>query len=148
MSDTTTLTPQQTFEENIKGRMRKDIGELLPDSVLADLMQKSLTEMFFTRREHEEGYGYDKRKIIKSSWFDEEVTKVLDAQLRQTIREYFDKNGDAIAATDAQEIAQQAPKLLANILIEAITQKVHAIEANAQMTMENRLREVLGQSLR
>lgn len=77
------LAPMETFKEKVKNRIAKDIGDLIPDEVLAEMAARSLEEMFFTRRESERDYG--RTKVVKDSWFDEAVKKHLEPQLKQIV---------------------------------------------------------------
>jgi hypothetical protein len=73
------LTPQQLFEEKIKARLRAEIGDLIPDDVLKDLLGKAIQEMFFTRRESRPDNWHGKH--IFPSWFEETVGQLLRDRL-------------------------------------------------------------------
>src|SRR5580698_1104647 len=94
MSNENQLTPQQQFENSIKDRLRKDIGDLLPNEVLAELVKKAIEDMFFVKRTTRDSYGYTTTSV---SWFEEEVAKQMKTQIAETIKAHFIENGRIIA---------------------------------------------------
>ena len=51
---TTELTPSQNFEQKIKEKLTKDIGDLMPDELLVSLIERSIEDCFFKDRHSEE----------------------------------------------------------------------------------------------
>lgn len=41
---TTQLTPQQSFEEKLKDRIRENIGDLMPDALLSQMIARAMSE--------------------------------------------------------------------------------------------------------
>src|SRR4051794_38401980 len=117
------LDSQRAFEESIKERLRKDIGGLIPDAVLAQLVEKAIQGMFFTRRERKGGGYYDRTQILPS-WFKEEVQKTPKSQIDGCVKNYFASHGDAIAHAVEKELVAHAPGLLAELLIGCFSAKV------------------------
>jgi hypothetical protein len=107
------LTPQQTFENNVKERLRKDIGELIPDDVLSALVKTAIQETFFTKKK--DGYK------TEESWFETEVKNLLRPKLEVTITDYLKDNKDAIGKQVATTIVQNAPQLLGDFLMRVLT---------------------------
>lgn len=106
------LTPQQSFEEKIRDRMRDDIGDLVPDEVLADLMQKAIQEMFFTRRSTS-SYG---NKTELPSWFEAETEKLLSIKARETLHAYMEENKDEIESAIRDFIQDGIGQIFSDVL--------------------------------
>ena len=67
------MTPQEQFQNNIKDRLQKDIGDLIPDEVLKGMVEKSIKEMFFTRKMDKAGSDWSPKWQENASWFEAEV---------------------------------------------------------------------------
>lgn len=46
----TELAPMEAFTERLKAKLRDDIGNMLPDDVIAGMVQKVVNDEFFTKR--------------------------------------------------------------------------------------------------
>jgi hypothetical protein len=140
MTDTA-LTPQQTFEENIKNRLRKDIGDLVPPEVLSALIEKAMKEMFFTREKKPEHSGYNAKMIELPSWFDKEIKSLIEPLIKSHLENWLESNRSDIEAVLLGEITKNGPKLLAGLFVSIISGK--ASEAGYSMVndLTNRMRE-------
>lgn len=98
------LTVQQSFEEQIKNRLREDIGKLMPDEQLSRLIEEAISKIFFTRIQ--EGYGNS-----KPSWFEQEVNSVLSGKIREHITLYMEKNQDEVARQISNGITATVPAI-------------------------------------
>lgn len=104
MTDTKQLTPQQSFEEKVIDRLREDIGELIPDEVLADMVNKCMKKLFFTGKEVKNNWGQHVRteppliektvKELMSQHVDSQVGRWL-ADNRDQVRELIGQRLDA-----------------------------------------------------
>ena len=112
------ITPQEAFQQKLADKLRDDIGSLIPDEVLAEMVKKAMQEMFFTSRKESDGYG---RTNYYPSWFEKAVEELLRDRMRQEIDSYMKKNGEALIEQAATAIAQQAPVILGALFLHAIT---------------------------
>lgn len=137
-----TLTSQQQFEENIKDRLRKDIGSLLPDDVLAKLIEKSIQEIFFTRVVEKDRYGYTTKD--EPSWFTKEVDKQLKHSASEAITGYFDQHKEAIGKLVVEHILAKTPQVLVSIIVGAFLAKSHDLaQQTTADSLEEKLRNIL-----
>jgi hypothetical protein len=111
------VTPQQAFEDKIKAQLRANIGDLLPDEVLGEMVQKAVKDLFFTRQTRSYGYG-DRAEPF--SWFEEEVQRGLRDVMRKSLTSYFDKHGAEIAKLVGDQIIAEGPRLLGQFLVSAL----------------------------
>lgn len=139
---TAALTPQQQFEENIKDRLRKDVGSLLPDDVLAKLVEKSVQEIFFTRTVEKDRYGYVQKD--EPSWFTKEVDRQLKGSIAAALTNYFEQNKEAISKLVVEHIVAKTPQVLASIIVGAFLAKSHdMIQQSMTTSLEEKLRDIL-----
>lgn len=110
------LTPQQSFQKQISDRLREDVGKLIPDEALAEMVDRAVKDMFFTKFETTKGY----RTMESPSWFESEVAKVLGATIKQHMDAYFAKNGDAIQEQILQAVTTSMPSLIASMVNGAV----------------------------
>src|SRR5579859_7631864 len=104
MSDQTVepvKTPQQRFEESIRDRLRADIGTLMPDEVLASLVERAVKDMFFTRRERQDRWNHTE---ILPSWFEEACANQLRQVIDAYTKAYFETHRNEIMEAVTAEI--------------------------------------------
>lgn len=136
ITESKSLTPQQQFEEGIKDRIRKDIGDLIPDSVLAQLTEKAIQETFFTKRVIKREYG---REDIKPSWFEETVKSLLEGTMRRHVDDYMEKNGDTLAKVVATTITENGPQLLGELLVSLINRTQYNAEQSLNFKIQDQI---------
>ena len=111
------LTTQQAFQEHIKGRLREDVGKLMPDDMLAKLIEQAIKEMFFTRRVDRSSY----RDRDLPSWFEDEVAKLLAAGVKTQIQAWLDANDSVLREQVTAAIREQLPHILCSALFAGFT---------------------------
>jgi magnesium-transporting ATPase (P-type) len=75
------LTPMQSFQERIQSKVRDDIAAMLPDEVIADMVQKATQSLFFerkkeTRRKNNGGWN-EMETYELPSFFEDLVSKKI-----------------------------------------------------------------------
>lgn len=70
----------EDFQGLMVERLRADVGKLIPDEKLAELVEQVIQKMFFTRKETTSEYG--SRISEEPSWFEVEVEKLLQERAR------------------------------------------------------------------
>ncbi len=106
---TNELTPQQTFEENIKNRIKADIGNLLPDEVLASLVQKAIHAVL-----NEKG-NYD-----RMTWVEKQVKESATPKIREFMAEYLSKDKETLKQAITEYLAKEGPSMLASVIVEVL----------------------------
>jgi uncharacterized membrane protein YheB (UPF0754 family) len=148
MSSTSVATTQnvsRSFEEAIKDRLRKDIGELLPDQVLAELVKKAVQDLFFTERVENKG-SYNERR--QPSWFVEEAGKLIKAQLGEAITAYMTEHKEQLGRVLADHLRDNIHKILADLVVECFTYRASQLFSELSQSLEERLRRVAGSQQR
>lgn len=109
------LTPMQSFEQKIKDKLTKDIGDLIPDEALVNLIEKATESVFFEDQKIINGTGYSISTTYKDSVFKEIVKELLAERMDTAIRSWLNDNRDEMTTkltsfieTSAQEQIQQA----------------------------------------
>ena len=108
------LTPIQTFQERITEKIRKDIGELLPEEAIKALFDKAIADTFFTPKD---GYGRE-----QPSWFTREIIKVAEPILNKAVAEYVESHKEVIQAAISQYLTGQNITLLTVAAMGRVTQ--------------------------
>ena len=89
----TELTPQQTFEQKLEERIRQDIGELMPDEALAEVVQRAIEKSFFEEREVDDGH-YRHKTVIP--WLVRLANNQLKARVDQQVEKWFVDNEEKV----------------------------------------------------
>jgi hypothetical protein len=77
--------PMQDFQEKLVKRVREDIRELLPDDAINGLIERAVTESFFTETVTQDRWG---GKTREPSWFVKEVVKAAEPLLKAAVERY------------------------------------------------------------
>lgn len=128
----TSLTPQQTFQSKIEERIRTDIGELIPDEALAEIVERAMQKAFFEGRPIVDHWG-SKTGRSDHPWFVQCVKDVLDKRVESAVSNW-------IASNDAQVtsmISEQLDAGISNCLVRAFSR----IFAEDMRTFENNLEQ-------
>ena len=107
------LTPLQTFEGQIKDRLLQDIGSLMPDDVLAEMVKRAIDDAFFQKRDQyvPRSFGAPD-KVEKEPLFVETIRELIKKQVRQEIEEWLDRNHNEVAKLIQDEVSQGVPQLI------------------------------------
>ena len=138
-TETTALTPQQSFEEKVKSRMRENIGDLMPDEVLADMVKKAMNEMFFTRRE-KKADGWGGRTKVLPSWFEDEVSTQLKKQVLEEVRVAVEAKRAELHDVAVKLVTEKMPEMIVSALLGVISQITTSNSYNTQSYITELLR--------
>ena len=94
---TTALTPMQSFEEKVKERLTKDIGDLIPDEALVAMIERATEDCFFKEQKETTGSGYNTSTNYKNSVFVDLVKQLLTERMDNAIRGWIDDNQELMA---------------------------------------------------
>ena len=127
------MTATQTFQENIKERLRADIGDLVPDDVLAQLVEQAIKDMFFTVG-HRSAGGQD------YSWFQKEVEEQLRTRVAGFIELYFRKNAEVLQGVIADTVTDAMPDMFAIVMTNALSGMGSTIGVNLGQIISDGIR--------
>ena len=85
---------QAQFEAKIIEKLRKELGECLPDDVLKQLYAKAMHVLFLEERKTVDGYGRVENR--NPPWFVEEVGKLVESTLREKVSAFVAENHEVI----------------------------------------------------
>ena len=107
------LTAQQQFMEKISERLRKDIGDLLPDDVLSELVQKNIDEIFMQDKKKitPRQYGSDIVEFSPSD-FRVLVKEIAEPIVTKVIEQYFADNKKLLETMTYDYIKESIPVLI------------------------------------
>ena len=120
------LTPMQTFQESIKSRLKDDIAELLPDEALADLIERSIEEMFFADKVTKNNF----HDIVEPSWFNQLVVANVQTRVTEATQAYLRDNRNDIDAKIETAILRAMPAA-----VEDLTVTLRELVQHMQMRM-------------
>jgi len=79
--------PMEDFKSRVREKLKADIGSMMPDDVLAALVQQAAHSMFFEKRRKNVGSDYHPLYEEMPSWFEEAVAKEVEPLIRQAVQE-------------------------------------------------------------
>jgi len=134
----TDLATNETFQAGIKKRLRKDIGKLMPDSVLTEMIEKSMKEVFFTKTTSSQSQSYGSPKITTTpSWFETEVGSLLEEKMRNRVKLYMSTNSDKIDKEITQYIKNKTPEVIGACIASVIKGGAENLEITIRNIIQN-----------
>lgn len=130
----TSVTPLQNFEDNIKQRLIKDIGALIPDEALQALVEKAIGEVFF-KDKVEKGQYYNSADIITPSGFKVVVKELMAERVQAAIEAYIAANEDKVLEVLKAALNESAE----TVVLRSLSQLFTAPLADFQMKMNHQL---------
>lgn len=129
------IIPAQAFEDKIKDRLRQDIGSLMPDDVLQQLIVKAINSIFLEPRVSRNSYG--SVTDTKPSWFQETVERLLRQQIDKLLNDYVKEHEAELKAKFTEILATKGPELIANWFINVLLGQQQYMIMNIQAWLQN-----------
>lgn len=89
------LSPQEQFEANIKARLTKDIGDLIPDDVLKSMVDKAMQKAFFEDQIVTTG-SYSRNEVRKPAEFVEIIKQLMRERVKISVDSWVTENQDKV----------------------------------------------------
>lgn len=128
------IISQQTFQEKLEDRIRKDIGDLIPDEALAGMVKKAIERAFFEEREVDAGY-YSKKTTIP--WIVKLAQEQVDKRVKEQVEVWFTNN----SAVVMERVQEYLDKGLATSVIRAFDSilgvHLNGLAGQFQTTIDN-----------
>jgi hypothetical protein len=131
------ITPAQAFEEKIKDRLKRDLGDLIPDEMLTKLIEKAIASIFFEPVVSRSTYG----NVIdsKPSWFQTEVERLLKARVQEFLNTYMKEHEAEIKEKFSRILETKGPELVANFFIGILMGQQSMMVQNLQNAFQTLL---------
>lgn len=135
MTDNKQLTPQEKFMDKMSSRIRDDIGDLLPNDVLSELVQKNINELFLQDKKVRipKSYGGFETKFEQSD-FRKMIAEETSPLVAEVLKSYFEENQDAIKLLVESEIKKSAESIFSlaiSSMLSGVVNKISDTASNA-----------------
>lgn len=142
MNEAKALAPMESFIERVKGRLRDDIGSLLPDEAVQQMVERVINEEFFVkRRVPKPGRGgYSNETIEANSPFQEMVINAC--------RDTIEKHALLVVEKHVADIEAQIKHTIQNGLIALALKSLDGIFAQALSNHGWQIQSAIEQNLR
>jgi len=134
--------PLDAFKAAIQEKLRDNIGQMMPEEVLAGLVDKSINELFFTPKvstaPNWNGYG-TRPTVEHPSWFNQIVIDLLQPRLERAAKDYIERHSDDLDRMIAEAVERD--KLLvifAQLLGDLVTQGMSLAAGNLLSDLQGR----------
>ena len=123
------------FHERVIEKLRKDIGEMLPDSVLQQMVAKAVGDNFFKPiPEVRDRYGHITEQS-RASWFAQAVAEQAKPIIEQAVKDLLERERESIKKAIDDFLSQQ------NLLLITIG----ILQAQTSFDIQNGMRMLLEQ---
>lgn len=118
------IAPMDSFMERVKQRLRDDIGSLLPDEVLADMVQRVVNDEFFTKKQVNKGNNYNSNWVAEPTEFQEMVVAscipIIQEQVVKSIKERSEEIDKIIQETVQEGVLKVAFQSIDDIITKSL----------------------------
>ena len=128
------LTPQEEFRRKMVDRIRADIGDLLPDAMLRDIISESIRDMF--QQKAVDQWGNRKSR----SWLEETLRDLIWKSVQTQIQIHMKENAEELN----RQIKAVFEQSVAELLMRGISQTFHNEFYNLQTAVESRFKQIGG----
>ncbi len=127
---------EKQFQEKMKERMRAAMGDLMPDDVLAGIVARGIDEAFFKKRKRlRSGYHSSYQYEEYEPWVVEQVTKMLEEQVRVHVEKWI--------ATNSEKVAEIVEKSLQGGISAAVVRSMDAIFSSTMHSFQASIQDKL-----
>lgn len=125
MNETKALAPMESFMERVKGKLRDDIGSLLPDEAVQQMVERVINEEFFVKRRvpKPDRGSYSNETIEANSPFQEMVINAC--------RDTIEKHALLVVKKHVADIEAQIEHTIQNGLITLVLKSLDGLFAQA-----------------
>jgi hypothetical protein len=135
------LAPMETFMERVKQKLRDDIGSLLPDEAVSDMVKKVVNDEFFAKRivpKPNRG-SYSNETIELPSHFTEIVTAAIKPIIERQVAEILVTYKEPIET----QITTAIDNGLSTMVLQAINEAFRQLFQQKQWDIEQSVRNML-----
>lgn len=132
------LMSKQSFQERMTERLREDVGKLIPDEKLAEMVEQAMQSMFFTKRVERNSWG---RETAHPSWWEDEVEKSMRERVHKFTQTYLEERSEDLEKVILETIQQNLHHWLAAAMVRVFTTSAGNISFEVVNGLETRLRE-------
>jgi hypothetical protein len=135
------LAPMETFMERVKQKLRDDIGSLLPDEAVSDMVKKVVNDEFFAKRvvpKPDRG-SYSSETIELPSHFTEIVTAAIKPVIERQVAEILVTYKEPIET----QIRGAIDNGLSSMVLQAINEAFRQLFQQKQWDIEQSVRNIL-----
>lgn len=131
----TEVVKQKTLEERVREKLHAQIGDLITQEDLQQIVERGVEEALFKPREERDRYGHTTTK--KPSLAAELVAETLEKQMRAAVNAWIAENRDQFAEMVQEAVGKNGRDLalaaLGAALQPAFNQVIYNLQTNGQL---------------
>jgi hypothetical protein len=140
LTDEKQLSPQESFQKKLTDRIRKDIGELMPDEAITEAIQRAMEDAFFKPRKVHNGRTYGQQYDEHPPWIVDLVKELLEPKVKEAVEEWIGANPEEVKKI----VAARLDEGLGSAMIKAVDSLFQNQLFALQSGVEQRIQELRG----
>ena len=125
-------TPVEQFREKVADRIRGDIGSLMPDEMLQQIVKETIEVEL--NRPVNPGTGYHREQ---TPWIRKEILSVLKPSIEKVVAAEITRAEKDIEKMVKEEIKELIPGMFANILMTMLKGQSYGLENAVMQFVQN-----------
>ena len=106
-------SPIQQFRDKVADRIRSDIGDLMPDEMLQQIVEQSIQQELMRPAPGAKSWE-------TSTWLHEEIKAALDGKIAAMVQKEIAKQEKLIAAAVKEAVVDAVPSAITRIIMDMI----------------------------
>ena len=131
----TQMTTQETFQDKVKDRLREQIGDLMPEDLLTEIVDKSIRDIFFKRKEKKNSWEPEP----PPSWIHEVVKELLEPAVKAAVDRWVKDNEVQLLAVVQQSIDRGAAGAFVKGIDRIFADRMLALQGDIQNHIQSLL---------
>lgn len=142
MTEGKALAPMETFMQRVKTKLRDDIGSLLPDEAVSEMVQKVINDEFFTKKTVPKPgrSSYSTDTVEVPTKFQEMVIDACKPIIERQVQEIMLAQAGLIEAQIKEEMDKGIVTLITRAINGAFQSLFSQHQWNVQQAIEQMLR--------
>ena len=139
----TPKTALEQFKDNVKEKLQDDIGSLIPDAVLKEMVESTVQETFFKREMVKKGSHWNAETVEMPSWFEQAIKDALVENMKVVANNWIEENQKIVK--DNVEKYLDNDKLFMTILLKLVTDRAYNDANTAIINLTQNLQNSVNQ---
>lgn len=127
----TEIDQMKEFKDRVLDKLKVDIGSLMPDEALSELVQQAVKETFFEDKVIKNNYG--QVTSTEKSWFVKEILSLLEPKLKEAADKFVNDNASKTKQAIKDYLTEERLQVTTAIIIASMarnnaTQEIQVIQ--------------------
>ena len=125
------VDPIQQFRANVVSKIKDDIGDLMPEELMRQIVRDSIEKELYEPVSKQYGYG-------TQPWIERKIGEFISDEVRAIVSEEIRSKEKEVRKSIKSAVADAIPGMISHLLVELMKGNSYAIQTSIADAMNNR----------